>query len=62
MKMPLKSVIDVLNRDANELDRYASKLKAVSPEIFLGRELDAELIDQRVASIREQVKSLEQYE
>ena len=62
MKVLLKSVIEVLNRDANELEQYARKLKAVSPDISLGRELDAELIDQRVASIREQVGSLEQYE
>jgi len=62
MKVLLKSVIEVLNRDANELEQYARKLKVVSPDISLGRELDAELIDQRVASIREQVGSLEQYE
>jgi len=62
MKTSLKSVIETLNRDANQLEHYAQRLKATSPDISLNLESDAELIDQRVASIRTQVESLERWE
>ena len=62
MKTSLKSVIEVLNRDANQLEHHAQKLKAISPDISLDLESDAELIDQRVASIRKQVEILERWE
>jgi len=62
MKTSLKSVIEVLNRDANQLEHHAQKLKAFSPDISPDLESDAELIDQRVASIRKQVEILERWE
>lgn len=62
MKTSLKSVIEALNRDANQLEYHAQKLKAISPDTSLDLESDAELIDQRVASIRKQVDILEQWE
>ncbi len=62
MKTSLKSVIEVLNRDANQLEHHAQKLKAISPGISPDLESDAELIDQRVASIRKQVEILERWE
>jgi len=62
MKIPLKSVIEVLNRDANQLEPHAQKLKAISPDLSLDLESDVELIDQKVASIRKQVEILERWE
>jgi len=62
MKTSLKSVIEALNRDANQLEHHAQKLKAISPDLSLNLESDAELIDQRVASIRAQVEILEGWE
>jgi len=62
MKIPLKSVIEVLNRDANQLEHHAQKLKAISPDLSLDLESDVELIDQKVASIRKQVEILERWE
>lgn len=62
MKEQLKSVIDVLNHDANQLEHYSVKLKVISPDLSLNRESDPELIDLRVASIRKQVESLESFE
>jgi hypothetical protein len=62
MKTSLKSVIEALNRDVNQLEQHAQKLKALSPGFSFNLESDAELIDQRVASIRKQVESLEQWE
>jgi hypothetical protein len=47
MKTSLKSVIEALNRDANQLEHHAQKLKAISPDLSLDLESDAELIDQR---------------
>jgi hypothetical protein len=62
MKTPLKFVIEALNRDANQLENQAQKLKAIAPDICLDLKSDAEQIDQRVASIRKQVESLEMWE
>lgn len=62
MKTSLKSVIETLNRDANQLERCAQKLKSVSPDLSLDLESDAELINERVTSIRKQVESLERWE
>jgi len=62
MKTSLKSVIEILNRDANQLEHQAQKLKAISPDLSLNLESDAELIDQKVASIRAQVEILEPWE
>ena len=62
MKTSLKSVIEALNRDANQLERHAQKLKAISSDLSLDLESDAELIDQRVVSIRKQVEVLEKWE
>ncbi len=62
MKTSLKSVIEILNRDANQLEHQGQRLKAISPDLSVDLESDAELIDQRVASIRKQVESLEKWE
>ncbi len=62
MKMQLKPIIEALNHDANQLEHYSLKLKAVSPDLSPSLETDRELIDQRVASIRKQVQSLERWE
>jgi len=62
MKTSLKSVIATLNRDANQLEHHAQKLKASSPDLSVDLQSDAELIDLRVASIRKQVEILEQWE
>ena len=47
---------------ANQLERYAQRLNAISPDISLDLESDAELMDQRVVSLRKQVESLERWE
>jgi hypothetical protein len=62
MKSQLKPIIEALNHDANQLEHYSLKLKAISPDFSLSPETDRELIDQRVASIRKQIQSLEQWE
>ena len=62
MKIQLKPIIEALNHDANQLEHYSLKLKAVSPDLSVNLESDRELIDQRVASIRKQVQSLERWE
>jgi hypothetical protein len=53
-----KPVIEALSRDANQLEHRAQKLRIISPSLAS----DAELIDRRVASIRQQVEILEQWE
>jgi chaperonin cofactor prefoldin len=58
MKVALKSVIEALSRDVDQLEHHAQKLRKISPNL----EPDAELIDQRVASIRKQIEILEQWE
>ena len=58
MKVALKPVIEALSRDANQLEHRAQKLRIISPSL----ESDAELIDRRVASIRQRVEILEQWE
>lgn len=62
MKEPLKSIIEALCRDANQLEHHAQKLKTITPDLSPDLESDAELIDQRVASIRKQVEILAQWE
>lgn len=62
MKTSLKSVIETLNRDANQLEHRSQKLKAGSPDLSLDIASDAELVDQQVASIREQVETMERWE
>ena len=62
MKTSLKSVIETLNRDSNQLERCAQKLKSMSSNTPLDLDSDAELINQRVASIRKQVESMERWE
>jgi len=58
MKVALKSVIEALSRDADQLEHHAQKLRKIFPNL----EPDADLIDQRVASIRKQIEILEQWE
>jgi predicted nucleic acid-binding Zn-ribbon protein len=58
MKVELKTVIDALKHDANQLEHHARKLRTTSPNL----EAEAEEIDDRVASIRKQIEVLEQWE
>jgi hypothetical protein len=62
MKEHLKSIIEVLSRDANQLEHHAQKLRQISPDPSVDFKSDAELIDDRVASIRKQVELLEHWE
>jgi prefoldin subunit 5 len=62
MTTSLKSVIETLNRDANQLERCAQKLESISPDLSLDLASDTELINQKVSSIRKQVESLERWE
>jgi len=62
MKEHLKSIIEVLSRDANQLEHHAQKLRRVSPDLSVDLKSDAELIDERAASIRKQVELLEHWE
>jgi predicted nucleic acid-binding Zn-ribbon protein len=58
MKVELKPVIDALKHDANQLEHHARKLRTTSPNL----EAEAEEIDDRVKSIREQIEILERWE
>jgi hypothetical protein len=62
MKEHLKSIIEVLSRDANQLEHQAQKLRRISPDLSVDLKSDAELIDGRAASIRKQVELLEHWE
>jgi len=58
MKVELKPVIDALKHDANQLEHHARKLRTTSPNL----EAEGEEIDDRVESIRKQIKILELWE
>ncbi|MGA2982279.1 MAG: hypothetical protein ABSG32_00605 [Terriglobia bacterium] len=58
MKVELKPIIDALMHDANQLEHHARKLRTTSPNL----EAEAEEIDDRVASLRKQIESLQQWE
>ena len=58
MKVELKPIIDALKHDANQLEHHARKLRTASPNL----EAEAEEIDDRVDSIRKQIRILEQWE
>ena len=58
MKVELKPVIDALKHDANQLEHHARKLRTASPNL----EAEGEEIDDRVESIRKQIKILELWE
>jgi hypothetical protein len=62
MKEHLKSIIEVLSRDANQLEHHAQKLRRISPDLSIDLKADAELIEDRAASIRAQVDLLEHWE
>jgi hypothetical protein len=62
MKEHLKSIIEVLNRDANQLEHHAQTLRRISPDPSVDLKSDAALIDDRAASIRKQVRLLERWE
>jgi hypothetical protein len=62
MKEHLKSIIEVLSRDASQLEHHAQKLRRISPDLSVDLKSDAELIDERAASIRTQVELLEHWE
>ena len=62
MKEHLKSMIEVLSREANQLEHHSQKLKSISPNISVDLKSDVALIDQSVTSIRKQVGILEQWE
>ncbi len=59
MKEHLKSIIAVLSGDASQLQHHAQKLRRISPDLSVDLKSDAELIDERPASIRKQVEILE---
>ena len=62
MKELLKPIVEALNRDANQLEHHAQKLRAICPDLSIDFASDAELVDGRVASIRKQVAILEHWE
>ena len=62
MKEHLKSMIEVLTREANQLEHHSQKLKGISPNISVDLKSDVALVDQSVTSIRKQVGILEQWE
>ena len=62
MKEHLKSIIEVLSRDASQLEHHAQKLRRISPDLSVDLKSDATLIDDRVASIRKQIELLEHWE
>ena len=62
MNEHLKSIIEVLSRDASQLEHHAQKLRRMLPDLSIDLKSDAELIDDRVASIRKQVDLLEHWE
>ena len=62
MQEHLKSIIEVLSRDANQLEHHSKMLKSISPNLSVDLTSDVALIDQSVASIRKQVGILEQWE
>jgi hypothetical protein len=62
MKEQLKSIIEVLSKDANQLEHHAQKLRRISPELSVDLKADAQHIDDRAASIRRQVELLEHWE
>lgn len=58
MKVQLKAVAESLQHDSNRLDHHARKLREISPDL----EAQAEEVDDRVKSIRRQIKILEKWE
>lgn len=62
MKEHLKSIIEILSRDANQLEQHAQKLRRIPSDPSIDLKLDAGLIDDRAASIRKQVELLEHWE
>jgi hypothetical protein len=62
MKEHLTSIIEVLSRDENQLEHHAQKLRQISPDLSVDLKSDADLIDDRAASIRKQVEFLEHWE
>jgi len=58
MKVELKPIIDALKHDANYLGHYGWKLRTTAPNL----EAQGEEIDDRVASIRKQIDTLEKWE
>jgi hypothetical protein len=62
MKEHLKSIIEVLRGDANQLEHHAQKLRRISPDLSIDLKSDVELIEDRAASIRKQVDLLEHWE
>ena len=62
MQEHLKSIIEVLSREANQLEHHSQKLKSIVPNLSVDLKSDVALLDQSVASIRKQVGILEQWE
>jgi predicted nucleic acid-binding Zn-ribbon protein len=58
MEVELKPIIDALKHDPNHLEHHARKLRTSSPNL----EAEAEEVDDRVASIRKQIDTLEKWE
>ena len=58
MKLELKTIVDTLKHDGNQLEHHARKLRALSPNL----EAEAEDVEDRVISIRKQIEILERWE
>jgi hypothetical protein len=58
MKVELKSVIDALTHDGNQLEHHARVLRSFSPNL----EAEAEEVEDRVESIRKQIAALERWD
>ena len=62
MNAHLKSIIEVLSRDAGQLEQHAQDLRRISLYSSVDLELGAEVIDERAASIRKQADILQRWE
>lgn len=62
MKADLQSIIEVLSRDAGQLEQQAQGLRRISLYSSVDLGSDAEVIDERVASIRKQAEILQRWQ
>ena len=58
VKVQLKTVVDALKHDGNQLEHHARNLRTLSPDL----EAEAEAVEDRVQSIRKQIQILERWE
>jgi len=57
----LNSIIEILSRDAGQLEQHAQDLRRISLYASLDLESGAEVIDERAASIRKQADILQRW-